>query len=114
MGSRPGVARGIAWGDIRLVQFERPDKTRPCVILTRTSAIPYLNALTVAPVSRTLRGAPTEIALGVDVGLKTESAANLHAVQTVRKERVGRFIGSLDPSRKAEIRRALLFALELD
>jgi mRNA interferase MazF len=108
------MARGLAWRDLRLVELERPDKTRPAVVLTRTSAIPYLNAVTVAPVSRTVRGVPTEVVVGVDEGLKVTSAANLHALQTVPKDRVGRFLGSLARSRRGELRAALLFALALD
>jgi mRNA interferase MazF len=99
---------------VRLVEFGRPDKARPAVVLTRTSAIAYLNAVTVAPISRTIRGVPTEVVLGVDEGLRTESSANLHALQTVPKDRVGRFLGSLGRGRRREVREALLFALDLD
>ena len=110
------MARGVtpAWGEIRLVTLDKPDKTRPALILTRSSAIGYLNAVTVAPITRTLRGAPTEIRVGVDEGLKEESAANLDALQTVPKQRVGRYLGSLARQRRVELRTALLFALDLD
>jgi len=63
------MAQGIAWGDIRLVEFDRPDKTRPALVLTRTSAISFLGAVTVAPITRTIRGIPTEVRLGTDHGL---------------------------------------------
>jgi mRNA interferase MazF len=108
------VARGIAWGDIRLVDLGKPDKRRPVLVLTRTSAVPYLNAVTVAPITRTVRGVPTEVLLGVDEGMKGPSVANFHSLQTVNVKRVGRYVGSLGKARKSEVRRALLFALELD
>ena len=108
------MARGITWGDIRLVDLGKPDKRRPVLVLTRTSAVPYLNAVTVAPITRTIRGVPTEIALGPDEGMKEPCVANFHSLQTVAAGRVGRYVGSLSSARKAEIRRALLFALELD
>ena len=108
------MARRVAWGDIRVIDFGRPAKTRPALVLTRTSAIPYLNALTVAPVTRTIRGISTELKLGVDHGLKQPSVATLDNIQTVSKHRVGRYLGSVDLTRKAELRRALLFAFELD
>ncbi len=110
------MARGVtpAWGEIRLVTLCKPDKTRPALVLTRGSAIEYLNAVTIATITRSLRGAPTEIRLGVDEGLKEESAANLDALQTVPKQRIGRYLGSLSRQRKAELRAALLFALDLD
>jgi mRNA interferase MazF len=99
---------------VRLVGFGPPDKTRPAVVLTRTGAIPFLHAVTVAPVTRTVRGIPTEIVLGVEEGLKTRCVANLDSLQTVSKKRVGRCLGSLAKGRKDELRAALLFALGLE
>jgi mRNA interferase MazF len=108
------MARGLAWGDLRLVELGAPDKRRPALVLTRTSAIPVLHAVTVAPVTRSVRGIPTELPLGQEAGLKEPSVANLDAIQTVSKKRVGRYLGSLAPGRSAELREALLFALGLD
>jgi len=108
------MARGLAWGDIRLITFDRPDKARPALVLTRTPAIAFLNALTVAPITRTIRDIPTELSLGESEGLKAPSVAKLDALQTVSKARVGRYLGSIERARKGAIRRALLFALELD
>jgi mRNA interferase MazF len=108
------VARGITWGDIRLVDLGKPDKRRPVLVLTRTSAVSYLNAVTVAPITRTIRGVPTEVLLGADEGMKDACVANFHSLQTVSVKRIGRYVGSLSAARKSEIRRALLFALELD
>ncbi len=108
------MARGLAWGDIRMVELGRPDKTRPALVLTRTSAMRYLNAVTVAPISRSVRGVPSEVPLGEEDGLKQPSAASCHALQTVPKTKLGRWLGAVPVSRKAEVRRALLFSLELD
>ena len=108
------MARGIAWGDIRLITFDRPDKTRPALVLTRTVAIGFLNTLTVAPITKTIRDVPTELLLGEREGLKTPSVAKLDALQTVSKTRVGRYLGCVDPAQRGAIRRALLFALDLD
>jgi mRNA interferase MazF len=108
------LARGVAWGDIRLISFGRPDKTRPALILTRTRAISFLNALTVAPITTTMRDVPTELRLSEREGLKAPSVAKLDALQTVSKARIGRYLGSVDATHKTAIRSALLFALELD
>jgi mRNA interferase MazF len=97
-----------------MLAFPRPDKTRPALVLTRSSVIPYLSTVTVAPVTRTIRGIPTEVRLGIAEGLKSESVANLDSLQTVGKERLGRYIGSISVRRKTELRKALLFALELN
>lgn len=107
------MARGLAWGDIRLVALGGKAGTRPGLVLTRTAVIPYLNAVTLAPITRTVRGARTELHLGVGEGLKSDSVAQLDAIQTVPVGLVGRFIGSLAPLRKRELAEAILYAFEL-
>jgi len=57
------VATAIGRGEVRLYQFPRPDKQRPVVVLTRDSAIGYLSAVTVAPITSTVRGVPSEVLL---------------------------------------------------
>jgi len=64
----------------------------------------------VAPITPTVRGAPSEVVVGTDEGLKHESAVNLDHVQTVDRRRLKRFVGSLDPSRMREVCRALAIA----
>ena len=59
---------------------------RPVLVVTRTEAVPVLNAVVVAPITRTIRSIPTEIRLGADEGLDTECVANFDSLQ-----RVGRF-----------------------
>ena len=108
------MAEGLAWGDIRLVEFGAPDKRRPALVLTRTSHLPHLTQVVVAPITRTVRGIATEVVVGTESGLKEASAAKLDQLQAIHRDRLGRFVGSLDPSRKREVREALLFALELD
>jgi mRNA interferase MazF len=97
-----------------MVEFGAPDKVRPALILTRTSVLPYLNAVTVAPITRTIRGIETEVPLGVAEGLKEPSVALLDAVQTVSQARVGRRLGAVTVSRRSEIRDALLIAFDLE
>lgn len=108
------MADGLSWGDIRLVELAAPDKRRPALVLTRGSLIPHLTQIAVAPITRTVRAIPTELPLGPESGLKVPSAAKLDQIQVVHRRRLGRFLGSVDPARKREIREALLFALELD
>ena len=108
------AAREVSWGDIRLVRFEHPDKTRPALVLARSKVIAHLSVVTVAPITRVIRGIATELSLGVAEGLKTDSVAKLDNLQTVRKDRLGQYIGHVDAKRKGEIRDALLFALDLD
>ena len=57
------MAGAIARGEVRLYHFARPDKTRPVVVLTRQSALAYLSTVTVAPITSTIRGVPSEVVL---------------------------------------------------
>ncbi|MBI4703589.1 MAG: type II toxin-antitoxin system PemK/MazF family toxin [Deltaproteobacteria bacterium] len=77
------MASALAWGDIRLCDLGRPDRRRPVLVLTRDSALAYLDRATVAPITTTVRHVPSELPLGLEAGLKEASAANLHNLVTV-------------------------------
>ncbi len=108
------MAGAIARGEVRLYQFGSPDKTRPVIILTRDSSITHLNTVTVAPITSTIRGVPSEVALGVEDGMKRTCAVNLHNAITVAQERLGKRVARLSPSRMVEICAALCFSLGCD
>ena len=108
------MAGPIARGEIRLVRFPAPDKARPVLVLTRDSAIAYLSRVTVAPITSTIRGVPSEVIVGPDDGLKAPCAVNLHNVLTVAKENLGRRVAQLGEDRMREVCRALGFALGCD
>ena len=84
------------------------------MVLTRDSAMPYLSRVTVAPITSTIRGVPSEVIVGPDDGLKAPSAVNLHNVLTIAKENIGRRVAQLGDDRMREICRALGFALGCD
>jgi mRNA interferase MazF len=106
--------RRLERGDIHLVRFRHPDKERPVLILTRAAALDYLDTVTVAPITSTTRGVPSEVALGIDDGMKGVCVVNLHNVVTVSLEVVGRRVSSLDSSRMRQVCAALAFALGCD
>jgi len=105
------VAGGIARGDVRLYQFALPDKKRPVVVLTRDSAIAYLSTVTVAPITSTIRGVPSEVALNEEDGMKAPCAVNLHNAVTISQNRLGRRVAQLSSLRMTEICAALRFSL---
>lgn len=84
------------------------------LILTRSTAIAYLSRVTVAPIASTIRGVPSEVALGPEDGMRQPCAANLHNVVTVGRERVGRVVARLNARRMKEVCSALAFALGCD
>ena len=108
------MASGISRGEVRLYQFAAPDKKRPVVVLTRDSAIPYLSTATVAPITTTIRGVPSEVLLSEDDGMKTQCAVNLYNLVTVAKNRLGKRVGQLGALRMAEICKAMRFSLGCD
>ena len=101
-------------GDVRWYRFARPDKRRPVLLLTRTAAIDFLGEVTVAPITSTVRGIPSEVRLGDADGMPRDCAANLDHLQTVQKARIGARITGLSAARMAEVYRALRFALGFD
>jgi mRNA interferase MazF len=101
-------------GEVRWYEFQPPDKRRPVLVLTRSSAIRFLNEVTVAPITTTIRGIPSEVMLGMDDGLPQDCAVNFDHLQTVPKAKVGRLIASLSAAKMTQAASALCFALGMD
>jgi mRNA interferase MazF len=108
------VAGRIARGDVRLYRFAPPDKQRPVVVLTRASAIAYLSSVTVAPITSSIRGVPSEVVLNEEDGMKSPCAVNLHHTVTISQDRLGKRIAQLSTIRMHEICAALRFSLGCD
>lgn len=98
-------------GEVHWYRFAQPDNRRPVVVLTRDSAIAYLGELTVAPVTSTVRGIPSEVPLGREDGMPRECAVNLDHLQTVSKGRIEGRITALSSAKMEALRQALLFAV---
>ena len=101
-------------GEARWYRFAQPDKRRPVVILSRESIIDYLGEMTVAPVTSTIRGIPSEVLLSLHDGMPRDCAINLDHIQTVSKGRIGALVTTLSVERMDKLRAALLFALGFD
>lgn len=113
-----GVRRRVAGGPIvkprrgEIWQYRSgtPDQRRPVVILTRQEVLPLLRTAMVAPITSTIRGLPSEVIVGIDEGLKHESAINLDHVQTIEQGRLHGFVGSLSDAKMRRVCRALSLA----
>lgn len=101
----------LARGQVRWYRFQRPDKRRPVVVLTRDSALELLGEVTIAPITTTIREIPTEVVLTEGDGMARECAVNLDHVQTVSRGKLGPLVTTLRSDRLEEIQGALLFAL---
>ncbi len=104
------MARAVNRGEIWTYRFKAPDKRRPVLVLSRQEVIPLLHTVMVAPITSTRRGAPGEVAVGPDEGLKHDSAVNLDHVQTVERSRLVSFIGTVSAARMRQVSRALAIA----
>jgi mRNA interferase MazF len=100
-------------GEIRWYKFARPDKKRPVLIMTRGSALEYLGEVTVAPVTSTVRGIPSEVFLSRADGMPRDCAVNCDHLQTVSKGKIGALITSLPSTKMTDVGRATRFALDV-
>ena len=100
-------------GEIRWYKFIRPDKKRPVLILTRDSVLEYLDEVTVAPITSTVRDIPSEVLILKGHGMPRDCAVNCDHLQTVSKGKIGSLITSLPPAKMVEVGRAIRFALDI-
>lgn len=99
-------------GDVYWYAFRAPDKRRPVLILTRNSALSYLTSVTVAQITTTIRGVPSEVRLTpLADGVFEECVVNAYNLQTIPKSQAGELITQLSPERMREVRAAIEFAL---
>jgi mRNA interferase MazF len=104
------MAEQVNRGEIWLYTFKPPDKRRPVLVLTRQEVIDLLSTVIVAPITSTIRGAPSEVLVGTEEGLKSPSAVNLDHVQTVERRQLVHFVGSLRREKMDAVCRALAVA----
>lgn len=101
-------------GDIWLVDIGGRAGRRPALILTRQPVIPYVNKLTVAEITSSGKGYPTEVAIGHRANLAKESYIQLDNIQTVSKVRFVKYVGALDSAIMRTVGRTLILALGLE
>lgn len=67
-----------------------------------------------APVYSARHGLASQVPVGLDEGLKHESALHCDELVSLPKERLTAFVGRLSPARFPELDRALAAALDID
>jgi mRNA interferase MazF len=88
-------------GDVWWVEVD--GARRPAVVLTRDAAIPVLNRVLVAPITRTVRGIPTEVALYREDGMPHECAATFDNLTLVARSLLSDRVARLDAHRMHEV-----------
>src|SRR5438105_4317133 len=87
---------------------------RPAVIVTRQAVIPHVNKVTVAEITSSGKGYPTEVAIDRQANLPRDSYVQLDNIQTVAKTRFIKYVGALDPTAMRAIGRKIILALGLE
>jgi mRNA interferase MazF len=99
-------------GEIYWARLPAPVGRRPVLLVTRSAAIAVRSAITVAPITRTIRDLPSEIPLDRRHGLREGSVASCDSLQTIPKTSLSRRrLGELPVDELPALDRALRFAL---
>jgi mRNA interferase MazF len=98
-------------GEVWWVEIEDIGR-RPFLVMTRSAAIPVLHSVLAAPVTRTVRAIPTELALGPNDGMPTECAASFDNLRVIPKAYLVERQCTLAPSRLIEACSALRAAVD--
>lgn len=86
------------------------DKRRPVLVLTRDPLGRMLHSVICAPITSTIRGLTTEVALGPGAGLLEPSVANFDNTLLLDRSRLVRRLGRATPEAMAAACRALAIA----
>jgi mRNA interferase MazF len=84
------------------------------VLVSRDEAYIHRELVTVALVTRRIRGIRAEVPLGPEDGLPASCAANLDSMTTVPKDALQRYISSLHLEKLQAVDSAIHFALGLE
>lgn len=104
------VARNeIYWSDLG-----PPAGRRPVCVLTRDAATTVLNAVTCAPITRTIRGIRSEVEIGADEGLPAPCVITCDNIITIPIAQLDpEPVGQLDAPKRAQLDQALRYSLDI-
>lgn len=101
-------------GEVWWAGLKPPAGRRPVVLLSRDEAYSVRTAVTVAPLTTTVRGIAVEVTLGLEDGLPKACAVNCDSLLTIPKAYLESPICRLSKRKIHEIRKAIRFALDMD
>jgi mRNA interferase MazF len=91
-----------------------PRKSRVFVVVSRQAVIDSrFSSVICAPVYSAQHGLSSQVAVGINDGLKHESAIHCDDLVSLAKSVLTDYVGTLSPEKIAELNRALATALEL-
>ena len=100
-------------GEVWWARMPVPAGRRPVVLISRDSAYAVRASVTVVEVSTTVRGIPSEVALGKRDGLPKSCAANADSLVTIPKTWLDERIAPLRSEKLQALDAALKFSLAL-
>ena len=99
---------------MRPIYIAHLDKARPVLMLTRELVIPHRQQVTVAPITTTVRGLSTEVAVGPANGIGHESVVSCDNIVTIDKNALGDRIGYLFAAQELLLTAAIHAAFDLE
>jgi mRNA interferase MazF len=99
---------------MRPIHIARLDKARPVLILTRELVRPHMTAVTVAPITTTVRGLSTEVPVGSANGLAGPSVVSCDNITTIPTSVIGEQVGVLLDRQEQTLSYAIRAAFDLD
>ena len=101
-------------GDVWLIDLGGRTGTRPVLILTRQNVIKYLDKVIVVEITTKGKGYPTEVFIDQKANLPEPSFVQADNLHTVPKNRLKKFMGSLDPESMLAVSQKTVLALALE
>lgn len=105
-------------GELYLVQkpgTEDPRKQRVFVVVSRQTVVDSrFSTVICAPVYSQHDGLSTQVAVGIDDGLKKASSIHCDELVSLPKTMLTHYVGSLKPASLRQLNRALVVALSLE
>jgi len=95
------------------IWLARIDKTRPVLVLTREEVRAVRQLVTVAPITSTVRGLRSEVAVGQRNGLDHDSVVNLDSIATVPRDLLVCPLDALLEQQEYDLTRAFHDAFDL-
>lgn len=100
-------------GEIWWIAFPPPVGRRPAVLVSRNQAYRVRTAITVVPLTRTIRNIATEVPVGPSDGVPRASVANADNIVTIPKASAAEYLATLSSEKMTSLERAVKFSLDL-
>lgn len=99
---------------MKAIHVAKMDKPRPVLVLTREELVPHMTSVTVAPITKTVKGLPTEVPVGGRNGINEEAVVSCDNITTIPKASLGKWLGFLMDDQEDALTKAIHHAFDLN